>query len=127
MGLVSMACDVAVILLGVELFGLSKLNGVTAGATVGAVVSFVLNRVFAFRAHTHWLPQAMRYFGVFSLEVLIHRHVLAYLLKFSEWPYMLHKFLADALVFGILHLLAMRLFIFGKPQVAAEKTSTQLS
>ena len=111
-GLFTTTCDVAILLLGVEVLGLPRIPCVTAGVTFGAFIGFWLNKLFAFRDSGQWANQALRYVLLLLTEIGLHTGLSSLLLYQFGLHYLVAKFSSDALVFGMLHLVAMRYLVF---------------
>ena len=114
-GLASSACDLTVLLAGVEVLEFPRIPCVTAGVVTGAFVGFWLNKYFAFRDSGQWVKQALRYGVLLVLEIGLHTALAAVLLYQMELHYLFAKWTADAVIFGVLHLLALRFLVFATP------------
>jgi putative flippase GtrA len=114
-GLTSSVCDLTVLLVGVELFDLPRIPCVTAGVVTGAFVGFWLNKYFAFRDSGQWVKQAVRYVVLVVMEIGLHTALASVLLYRVELHYLVAKWTADAVIFGVIHLLALRFLVFATP------------
>lgn len=113
-GAVAAIVDLSVASLAIHVLQVPKLNAITAGVISGALVGFVLNRLAAFSARGPWKAQFLRYAAVVSVEILLHRALVNVLLSTLAWPWLVAKYASDALIFGALHLVALKVFVFAQ-------------
>jgi phosphatidylglycerophosphate synthase/putative flippase GtrA len=85
-----------------------------AGCVVGAVVSFVLTRVWAFDSHGAWLPQVSRYAFVSAGTAALNGGGVA-LLAAVNAPFLLAWVLTRAVVFVTWSYPLQRDFVFSSP------------
>jgi len=85
-----------------------------AGCLVGAVVSFVLTRIWAFESHGAWLPQLARYAFVSAGTAALNGGGVA-LLAASNAPFLLAWALTRAIVFATWSYPLQRDFVFNAP------------
>ncbi|MFN0061905.1 MAG: GtrA family protein [Myxococcaceae bacterium] len=111
----SYGLDVAMLLACAKVLGLSTSLSVIAGATVGWVSSFYLNRRFGFRQHHAPLaPQALRFTATALGGMLIQSWFVGIAVNRFDAPLLLAKFGVDACVFSIGLPLAFRYFVFAR-------------
>jgi phosphatidylglycerophosphate synthase/putative flippase GtrA len=85
-----------------------------AGCVVGALVSFVLTRVWAFDSHGPWLPQMARYAFVTAGTAALNGGGVALLLTLNA-PFLLAWSLTRAIVFVTWSYPLQRDFVFNAP------------
>lgn len=85
-----------------------------AGCLVGAVVSFVLTRVWAFDSHGAWLPQLARYAFVSAGTAALNGGGVALLAALNA-PFLLAWALTRAIVFATWSYPLQRDFVFATP------------
>lgn len=121
-GAVSTVVDVGVLLAALAV-GVAPVPASVIGVLVGSVVSFALNKYFAFRDGTSpLLPQLGRYVATLAVAAAVHALLMWVLAVWARAPVLFAKLLADVLVFGCGNLWAMRFVVF--PLEPEDPTST---
>jgi putative flippase GtrA len=112
-GAISTLVDLAALVVLVQAFGVRPVPAAVAGATLGSLAGFALNKYVAFRdaASPVW-PQLARYLGTFGLSLAVHAGIMYLCVERLGVNYLLAKLAADFLVFTCGGLAAMRLFVF---------------
>jgi putative flippase GtrA len=84
-----------------------------SGVAVGATLSFVLNKYFAFRDHDAKVaPQLARYALATGAAMFVHAGFIFLLTSKLGIYYVVSKFIADIVVFSGGHMLLMRFLVF---------------
>ena len=111
--------DICVLLTAVKVFRLATPFAAMCGVVVGSVLTFFLNRHFAFRDHHPQLaPQALKFAGSTAFAMLVHAALVGLLADRLGVPVVLAKLVADLLVFSVGQLLLFRYVVFPKAAAA---------
>jgi putative flippase GtrA len=89
------------------------------GCVVGALVSFVLTRLWAFDSHGPWLPQVARYAFVSAGTAALNGGGVA-LLSMLNAPFLLAWALTRAIVFATWSYPLQRDFVFNPHDISSE-------
>jgi len=112
-GIVATIIDVVVLVFGVKVLHLGAVPAAVAGVALGGAVSFVLNKVVAFRDRlSPWWPQLVRFALALAAAMAIHALLMHSLAVLAHVHYLVAKLVADFLVFTCGSLLAMRFVVF---------------
>lgn len=126
-GALATVLDYSLLLLGVEALHLPRVPMAFLSASAGAVVGFLLNRAFAFRDTERRIgPQAVRYTLLVGGELLLHSGLMSAMVHALGLYYVLAKLVADATVFGCIHLVMLRYVVFPKTPTPAPLTPAAL-
>jgi putative flippase GtrA len=123
-GGVATVVDVSCMVTAVEWLGWPRVPAAMLGVSVGATVSFLLNKYFAFRDHESKLgPQALRYAAATGGAMLVHASFMFVLTTMLGVFYVISKFIADLVVFSGGNLLLMRFIVFPRAAKVMEAVS----
>ena len=112
-GVVSTVVDVGVLFAFVHGLGWKVVPSSMLGVIVGSLVSFALNKYFAFRdGGSPILPQLGKYAATLAIAMMVHASLMGLMVDHLHAPLLAAKLLADVLVFTCGSLWVMRFVVF---------------
>jgi putative flippase GtrA len=97
-GLVSTSVHYVVLIAAVELLGWTAVTGSGCGFSIGAVVSYLLNRTHTFRSDAPHGTAVARFIGVLAVGLGLNLLLMHLFTGRLGWPYLLAQMLTTGLV-----------------------------
>lgn len=112
-GIVATACHYVMLIVLVEAFNVNAVSASAAGALLGAIVSYGLNRQLTFRSSRKHRIAAPRFFAVASFSLIANTALMALLTNIFGLWYMIAQIITTALLIVITYG-ANKLWTFGR-------------